>query len=176
MVLNSACADVFTLEDRTVGQGVGDTTAVGPPEGRVVIQARFRMALPEDIWVRQVSTSFPDATLRLLTGVPKGDQALELGEVRAENARTVASDIRAHPDIFEFDQVYAGDGRVIAQYEADEKGLYEFLWESSLPPEFPTVSGSVWPRHTAGATSTCPGSAPSRSWPRRWVSTSRQPA
>jgi hypothetical protein len=91
------------------------------------------MALPEDIWVRQVSTSFPDATLRLLTGVPKGDRALELGEVRAENARTVASDIRAHPDIFEFDQVYAGDRRVIARYEADEKGLYEFLWESSLP-------------------------------------------
>jgi len=104
-----------------------------------VIQARFRMALPEDIWVRQVSTSFPDATLRLLTGVPKGDRALELGEVRAENARTVASDIRAHPDIFEFDQVYAGDRRVIARYEADEKGLYEFLWESSLPPEFPIV-------------------------------------
>lgn len=104
-----------------------------------MIQACFRMALPEDIWVRQVSTSFPDATLRLLTGVPKGDRALELGEVRAENARTVASDIRAHPDIFEFDQVYAGDRRVIARYEADEKGLYEFLWESSLPPEFPIV-------------------------------------
>lgn len=104
-----------------------------------MIRARFRMVLPDDPWVTEVSRGFPDATLRLLTGVPKEDRALELGEVRAENAQTVASTIRSHPDIPEYDQIYAGDRRVIAQYEADERGLYEFLWESSLPPEFPII-------------------------------------
>jgi len=33
---------------------------------RTVIRARFRMALPDDIWVSDVSTAYPDATLRLL--------------------------------------------------------------------------------------------------------------
>lgn len=104
-----------------------------------MIRARFRMPLPADIWVTEVSTSFPDATLRLLTGVPRDGRALELGEVRAENADVVANAIRDHPDIHEYDELFLGDRRTIAQYEADEKSLYEFLWESSLPPEFPII-------------------------------------
>jgi predicted DNA binding protein len=97
------------------------------------------MSLRADIWVTDVSTSFPDATLRLLTGVPRDGRALELGEVQAENARAVAESIRSHPDIRAYDQLYEDDNRTIAQYEADEKSLYEFLWSSSLPPEFPII-------------------------------------
>ncbi|WP_380678386.1 helix-turn-helix domain-containing protein [Salinigranum sp. GCM10025319] len=104
-----------------------------------MIRARFRLVLPEDVWVTEVSTSFPDATLRLLTGVPTGDRVLELGEVRAENPERVTDAIRDHPDISGYEQLYAGDSRAIGQYEADESGLYEFLWASSLPPEFPIV-------------------------------------
>ena len=107
--------------------------------GKDVIRARFRLVLGDGLWVTDVSTSFPEATLRLLTGVPKGDRALELGEVRAENAARVADAIRRHPDIRTYEQLYADDRRVFAQYEADERGLYEFLWASSLPPEFPIV-------------------------------------
>jgi len=35
--------------------------------------------------------------------------------------------------------VYAGERRTISQYETAEQGLDRFLWESSLPPEFPAV-------------------------------------
>jgi predicted DNA binding protein len=97
------------------------------------------MALPPDVWVHDVSTSFPDATLRLLTGVPRGDRALELGEVRGSNAPTVADGIRTHPDVFGYEELYADAERAIGQYEADERSLYEFLWASSFPPEFPIV-------------------------------------
>lgn len=104
-----------------------------------MLRARFRMGLPDDVWANEVSTSFPEASLRLLTGVPKGDRALELGEVRAEDPRAVSSRIREHPAISEYERLYAGDQRTIAQYEAREKSFYEFLWASSLPPEFPVV-------------------------------------
>lgn len=104
-----------------------------------MIRARFRTQLPDGIWVRDVSTRFPEATLRLLTGVPKGDRALELGEVRGPNPGPVAEAIRSHPDVSEYEQLYAGEHRTIAQYEAVEQALYEFLWASSLPPEFPIV-------------------------------------
>jgi predicted DNA binding protein len=116
------------------------TDAIAPIQWwAAVIRARFRMALPEGIWVREVSTAFPGATLRLLTGVPKGDRALELGEVLADDPRPVADAIRSHPDVSAYDQLYVDDSRSIAQYEADEQALYEFLWASSLPPEFPIV-------------------------------------
>lgn len=131
--------DILVRSGETVVQHVGYQATAVVSEATGMIRARFRMDLSDDPWVTEVSTKFPDATLRLLTGVPKDDRALELGEVRAANAELVASTIRSHPDIFEYDQVYAGDDRVIAQYEADERGLYEFLWESSLPPEFPII-------------------------------------
>lgn len=104
-----------------------------------MIRARFRLVLPADLWVTDVSTTFPDATLQLLTGVPRGERALELGEVQAADAKTVADAIRDHPDIRAYDSLHETDHRVIAQYEADEKSLYEFLWTSSLPPEFPII-------------------------------------
>ena len=106
---------------------------------QTMIRARLRMALSDEIWPYEVSTSFPDATLRLLTGVPKGDCALELGEARAQNPAAVSDAIRRHPDIAGYDELHLDDTRVIGQYEADEKGLYEFLWASSLPPEFPII-------------------------------------
>jgi predicted DNA binding protein len=97
------------------------------------------MTLREGVWVTAVTTRFPAATLRLLTGVPMGDRALELGEVRADDPEPVVDAIRSHPDISAYNRLWTGDGRAIAQYEAVEQGLYEFLWSSSLPPEFPIV-------------------------------------
>jgi predicted DNA binding protein len=97
------------------------------------------MALREGMWITDVSTRFPDATLCLLTGVPMGDRALELGEARADDPDPVVEAIRSHPDISAYELLWTGDGRAIAQYEAVEQRLYEFLWASSLPPEFPIV-------------------------------------
>jgi len=107
--------------------------------GQAVIRARFRLALPTDLWIAEVSELYPDATFRLLTGVPKGNRALELGEVRTTKPATVSDTIRNHSDILGYEELYSSDSHVIAQYEADEKSLYEFLWESSLPPEFPIL-------------------------------------
>lgn len=102
-----------------------------------MIRARIRMALPADIWITELSTAFPTATFRLLTGVPKDDGALELGEVVADDPGRIVDAMRDQPDIRALDQLHHGDRRAIAQYEVDEQGLYEFLRGSSLPPEFP---------------------------------------
>lgn len=102
-----------------------------------MLRARFRMTLPDDIWVAEVSTSFPDATFRLLTGVPKGDRAIELGEIRGADPEAAARALRDHPDVVAYERLLLGDQRAVTQYEARERRLYEFLWGSSLPPEFP---------------------------------------
>jgi len=104
-----------------------------------MIHARFRMALPGDVWVAEVSREFPEATFRLLTGVPMGDRSLELGDVLAEDPGRAVEAVRSHPDVHEYELLYADEGRAIAQYRASEQRLYEFLWDSSLPPEFPVV-------------------------------------
>lgn len=86
-----------------------------------------------------MSAAFPDATFRLLTGVPAGERSLELGEVVADDPTAVVDAIEARPAIATMERLHVGDRRAIAQYEAVEQGLYEFLRGSSLPPEFPVI-------------------------------------
>lgn len=107
--------------------------------GITLIRARFLVEVPTDSWIAEISTTFPDATFRLLTGVPKGDRSIELGEVRAETPGTVTEAIRRHRDVSAYESLYEDSERAIAHYEATEQRLYEFLWESSLPPEFPVL-------------------------------------
>ncbi|MCU4926146.1 helix-turn-helix domain-containing protein [Halobacteria archaeon AArc-dxtr1] len=104
-----------------------------------MIEARFRLQLPTDLWITEVSTSFPDATFRLLTGVPIGDTALELGEITASDPEAAGEAVQDHPDVVAYDRLYLDDQRTIAQYEATEQQLYAFLGDSSLPPEFPVT-------------------------------------
>lgn len=57
----------------------------------------------------------------------------------ADDPGAVADAVESRPAIDEFHGPYVDDRRTIAQYEAIEQRLYEFLWESSLPPEFQVV-------------------------------------
>jgi hypothetical protein len=102
-----------------------------------VIRARFRLALPPDLWVAEVSQSYPDATFRLLAGAPKGDRALELGEVLAGDPEAAAEAIRGHDDIPAYERLHCDDQRALIRYETVDQRLYEFLLGSAIPPEFP---------------------------------------
>lgn len=104
-----------------------------------MIEARFRLQLPTELWISELSTSFPTATFRLLTGVPLEDKALELGEITADDPEAVGDAVESHPDIVAYDRLYLDEQRTIARYEAVEQQLYAFLGDSSLPPEFPVT-------------------------------------
>ena len=104
-----------------------------------MIRARFRTPLRDDLWVNELSTTFTAATFRLLSGVPKADHALELGEVQATDPAPVVAAIKDHPDISAYEAIHRDERRAVGQYQVADQGLYELLWESSLPPEFPVV-------------------------------------
>ncbi len=104
-----------------------------------MIEAQFRTTLPGDLWIATVSESFPDATFRLLTGMPVEGGAVELGEVVADDVAAAADAVRDHPDVVDYEQLFVGERRALAQYRSTEAGLYEFLAGSAFPPEFPIV-------------------------------------
>lgn len=109
-----------------------------------MIRARFRLWLPDELWISEVSKSFPNANLRLLTGVPVGDRTLELGETRAEDPRAVTDAIRDHPDVGSLELLHCDAERSLSKYETSDQALFEFLGGSSLLPEFPiTVENGV---------------------------------
>jgi predicted DNA binding protein len=104
-----------------------------------VIRARFRLWLRDGLWIAEVSRAFPDATFRLLTGVPLDDRTLELGETRADDPTAVTETVRDHPDILEHELLHCDGGRSLSKYVTRDRALFEFLGASSLLPEFPLV-------------------------------------
>lgn len=109
-----------------------------------MLTASLRIELPDGYWVAEVSRSFPDAEFRLLSGVRTDDTAVELGEVVADEPRVVSEAIAGHPHIVEYQRLEITDDRSLAKYETTDTGLYDFVEDSSLPPEFPVVVRDGW--------------------------------
>lgn len=109
-----------------------------------MLKAKFAIEVSPESWLADVSSSFPDAQLRLLTGIQVDDHAVELGEVIDDAAEAADEMIADHPDIRDHERLYVGDDRVMAQYWTTELSLYEFMRRSSVPPEFPVVVENGW--------------------------------
>jgi len=102
-----------------------------------MIGARFRIRLPPELYITDLSRSFPDATFRLLSGVRTGDSASELGEVITADTTAVASAFRAHDAICEFEVLNRTKNRLLTTYETTDVDLYAFVEDVEFPPEFP---------------------------------------
>lgn len=101
--------------------------------------ARFRLHLPEDLWIGEVSRAHPEATFKLLSGIKKGTEAVELGEVTADHPSRIAERIASHGAISDHTLLAVEDRRALAKYRSDDTSFYELINESSVPPEFPLV-------------------------------------
>jgi predicted DNA binding protein len=104
-----------------------------------MLNARLRVSLPEDSWVREVSRSFPNAEFRLLTGVALDGEALELGEVLGTAVDDVVAATRAHPHISDYNLLYSDGTRALARYRSSDTGMYRLAANTTLPPEYPVV-------------------------------------
>jgi hypothetical protein len=95
------------------------------------------MALPSGLWITDVSTTFADATFRLLAAAALDDRTLELGEIRDEEPAAAADALLSQSSVVSADLLYVDDERALLRYETDERGLFDFLGQASIPPEFP---------------------------------------
>ncbi|MEA1930506.1 MAG: helix-turn-helix domain-containing protein [Euryarchaeota archaeon] len=105
-----------------------------------LISARFRMPIPDGVWTKEVSMSFPEARFRLLAGVPTDEGAMCLGEVIGDKAAAAGEAIRDHSEIVDYDELYTDAQRTIAQYKGTKRPFFDLFGSTSLPPEFPTVA------------------------------------
>lgn len=109
-----------------------------------MITAQFRVQLPEDTWITDVSRQFPGATFRLLAGVRDDDGAVELGEVKADDPDAVGDAIDAHADVVWHQRLDTDGDRLLSRYRTTETSFYEFVQQSDLPPEYPLVVRDGW--------------------------------
>lgn len=123
-----------------LAQPVGDMAA----DARRTVTARFRVELPEDAWVTEVSRAFPSATLRLLAGYPTDGGAMHLGEATAESPAAVGEAIAAHPDVADYRRLHEAGDRSLARYETAGTGLYAFLDRAGVVIDYPVVVRDGW--------------------------------
>jgi hypothetical protein len=102
-----------------------------------VIAARFRIALPPESYIADVSRRFPGTTFRLLSGVRSGDRATELGEALTDDPAAVADAFETHDRVDAFEALEVGEDRLLSKYETRDTDLYEFVERTAFPPEFP---------------------------------------
>lgn len=109
-----------------------------------MINATFRIELPNDLWVFQLSTTFPRTTFRLLSGYRTGDTALELGEIITDRPTEVVTVMDDHPSIEAHELLESDDRRALLKYETADTALYDFVETSSLTIEFPVDVRNGW--------------------------------
>lgn len=109
-----------------------------------MLRAQFRIQLPAEMWVAAVSQSHPTATFRLLSGVRMDETALELGDVKTDRPVVVSEAIKTHESVDDYEELAVSEDRVLAKYETTDTGLYAFVEQASLPPEFPITVQDGW--------------------------------
>ncbi len=109
-----------------------------------MISAKFRIQLPDHIWVAELSREFPRSTFRLLSGYRAEDRALELGEVTTDTPDDVVGAMRTHDSIRGYELLESDGRRVLGKYETDDTDLYDFAEASSLTIEFPVDVRNGW--------------------------------
>lgn len=109
-----------------------------------MISARFRIRLPEHMWVAELSRRFPRAEFNLLSGFELDDRALELGEIVTETPDRVVEAMRTHPEVTSLELLESDPGRVLVKYETPQTDLYDFAATTALPIEFPVDVENGW--------------------------------
>lgn len=117
-----------------------------------VLNARFRIRLPEHTWISDLSREFPNAEFRLLTGLRTETGGIELGEVLADEPSIISDAIRTHPSIVDHQVLDSTDTRSLSRYETTDSDLYDFVERSSVAPEFPITVQDGWFEYDLTAT------------------------
>jgi predicted DNA binding protein len=99
--------------------------------------ARLAVTLPEDVWVADLSSRYPEATFRVLAALPDDDMGVGLVEITAPEMEAVLSKLDEATGVRVFELLHRGDGRALVQFETDNPLLLLSIRNSRTPFEPP---------------------------------------
>lgn len=108
------------------------------------VEARFRVRLPDGVWIGEVSRRLPNAEFRILSGLRVDDQAVEICEVLANDLDRVGRTIVDHPAILSYRELESARDRAIVKYKTGDTVLNKFGGLASVLPEYPVVVRDGW--------------------------------
>ncbi len=100
-------------------------------------QAKLRLTLPEEVWVGEVTRSFPDATIRILAALSDEGAGVGLAEISAPDPREVVRAMKAAEDVTGIETLKYSEDEVLVQFETTMPLLLLPARDSGVPLEMP---------------------------------------
>lgn len=105
-----------------------------------MVRAVLSVTLSGAVWIGRVSRANPEAEYRLLSGLPTGSGAVEVGEVAADDPAAAAAAVEDDQSVESFELLGSGPDRAIALYRTTDRKLYGLTLGAGVPPEYPVVA------------------------------------
>lgn len=100
-------------------------------------QARLVVDLPAGPWIADVSRAHPDATFKVLAGVPGDGPGFALVWLTGPDVEAILSDMRDHETIREMSVMQQDDHEATVQFETAAPLLLQAAKASGIPIEMP---------------------------------------
>lgn len=100
-------------------------------------RATLAITLPEHVWVKQVSTTFPDATFRVLAAVPGSESGFALVAITGEGAPEIVEIMHDHPQIADLSLVTWNEREATVHFETTTPLLLFWSREAGMPIRSP---------------------------------------
>ncbi|MFB6130583.1 MAG: helix-turn-helix domain-containing protein [Salinigranum sp.] len=99
--------------------------------------AKLDVTLPEGVWIRDISSEYPEATFRVIAALPGEDAGVGLMEITATDVEDVVDAIARRDGITSLDCLRIADGEALVQFETTDPALLVAVQESMVPLELP---------------------------------------
>jgi DNA-binding MarR family transcriptional regulator len=100
-------------------------------------QATLSLTMPEDVWIQQISTEYPEATFRVLAAVPGADSGFALVRIAGPVVPEVVEAMNDHPQLTEITLAQWSDNEATVHFETTAPLLLFSSRESGMPIELP---------------------------------------
>lgn len=102
-----------------------------------MVQATLTITLPEQVWVAEISTDYPETTFQVLGAVPGAESGFALVRVTGPTARDVVDAMNDHPQITELTLAQWSETEATVHFETTAPLLLFSSRDSGMPIELP---------------------------------------
>ncbi|SEV93842.1 helix-turn-helix domain-containing protein [Natrinema salifodinae] len=99
--------------------------------------ATLTITLPEEVWIQQLSTDYPESTFQVLAAVPGSETGFALVRVTGASVPDAIEDMDDHPQLTELTLAQWADNEATVHFETTAPLLLFSARESGLPIELP---------------------------------------
>lgn len=100
-------------------------------------KAQLTLTLPEDVWIGELSRTYPEATFRILAAIPDGGSGVGLAEIEAASLDTLLSDMQSYQNVTEMEVLNESGEQALVQFETSLPLLLLAARDSGVPLEMP---------------------------------------